>query len=170
MLEHFANNIPTTYYLSNVKLLDLEYPVISKPIFSTNGVGIKIYYTPEDFSKCINKHIVQKFIEDEYEYGAFMLCTCGKIINHRIIKFKYSKYHIKKKNFPSNYTNVTNIKIELFEQIIQKLNYSGGINIDFKIDESNGNAHIYIFEINPIFGGSAFSNNFIYDLLSILET
>lgn len=167
MLEHFTTNIPTTYYLSNVKLLDLEYPVVSKPIFSTNGKGIEIFYTPDDFLRCKNKFIVQKFIEDNYEYGAFMLCVNGKIINYKIIKFRFNKYHIKKHNFPSNYENVTNIKIELFEQIIEKLNYSGGINIDFKIDESNDNTHIYIFEINPRFGGSAFSNNFICDLLSI---
>ena len=46
-----------------------------------------------------------------------------------------------------------------------KLNYTGGLNFDFKFDELT--KKIYIFEINPRFGGSAFTNNFIYELLCI---
>ena len=45
------------------------------------------------------------------------------------------------------------------------INYTGGLCINFKYDENNNN--IYIFEINPRFGGSAFTNNFIYELLCI---
>jgi carbamoylphosphate synthase large subunit len=165
MLENFQDYIPTVYYLNNEKLLDVEYPIISKPIYSTNGANMKIYYNNNGFKKCKEKIIIQKFIEDEYEYGAYMLCINGKIINYKIIKFKYKKYTIKKNNFPKNYENVSNIEIQNFEPIIMKLNYTGGLNFDFKFDELT--KKIYIFEINPRFGGSAFTNNFIYELLCI---
>ena len=126
---------------------------------------MKIYYNNNEFTKCKEKIIIQKFIEDEYEYGAYILCINGKIINYKIIKFKYKKYTIKKINFPKNYENVFNIEIQKFEPIIIKLNYTGGMNIDFKFNDLT--KKIDIFEINPRFGGSAFTNNFIYELLCI---
>jgi len=126
---------------------------------------MKIYYNSSEFLQCKNKIIIQKFIEDQYEYGAYMLCINGKIINWKIIKFRYPKFTIKKDLFPKNYENVENIEIQLFEPIITKLNYTGGLCINFKFNESTNK--IDIFEINPRFGGSAFSNNFIYELLCI---
>ena len=87
------------------------------------------------------------------------------IINWKIIRFRYKKFNIKKNNFPKNYENIENFQIQLFEKIINKLNYTGGLNIDFKFNDSTN--HIDIFEINPRFGGSAFTNNFIYELLCI---
>jgi predicted ATP-grasp superfamily ATP-dependent carboligase len=90
----------------------------------------------------------------------------GVIITQQIIRFKYKKNHIKNSNFPKNYELVKNLNTDIFKHIISKLNYSGGVCIDFKVDEVNNN-HIYIFEINPRFGGSAFTNNFIYKLLCI---
>ena len=165
MLEHFIDYIPNIYYLNNVELLDIEYPIISKPIYSTNGKNMKIYHNNNEFLQCKSKIIIQQYIEDEYEYGAFMLCIHGKIINWKIIKFKYQKYTIKTNHFPKNYENVENIGIHIFEAIMMKLNYTGGVNIDFKFNPSTN--RIYIFEINPRFGGSAFSNNFFYDLICI---
>jgi carbamoylphosphate synthase large subunit len=49
MLENFTDYIPTTYYLDNKKLLDIEYPVISKPIYSVNGNLMKIFHNEKDF-------------------------------------------------------------------------------------------------------------------------
>lgn len=167
MLENFNEYIPNVYYLDNIKLLDNEYPVISKPIYSTNGANMKIYHNENEFINCKDKIIIQKFIEEVFEYGAYMLCINGKIINWKIIRFKYPKYTIKKYNFPKEYENIKNFDIQLFEKIILKLNYTGGMCVDFKFDVSTNN--IYIFEINPRFGGSAFTNNFIYELLCIKE-
>ena len=42
MLENFKEYIPKVYYLDNVKLSDIEYPVIFKPEYSTNGLKMKI--------------------------------------------------------------------------------------------------------------------------------
>ena len=164
MLKNFKEYIPTVYYLDNIKLQDIKYPVISKPTFSINGMGMKIYYNEQDFNKA-SKVIVQKFIEDEYEYGAYILCIDGEIINWKVIRFKYEKYNIKTGNFPENYEDIKNFKINLFEPIIKKINYTGGMCINFKFDKDM--KKLYIFEINPRFGGSAFSHNFIYDLLCI---
>jgi len=165
MLQHFSKYIPDVYYLNNKKLKDIEYPAISKPIYSKNGTNIVIIYDYDDFLHLNNMLIIQKFIEDEYEYGAYILCIDGIIINYKIIRSKYKKYKIKKTNFPENYENVENFNINIFENIFNKLNYSGGICINFKFNDFTND--LYIFEINPRFGGSAFEHNFIYELLCI---
>jgi carbamoylphosphate synthase large subunit len=72
-------------------------------------------------------------------------------LNWKIIRFKYTKYNIKNKNFPNNYENVENFDIKIFENIINRLNYSGGLCVDFKFDRCSNK--LYIFEMNPRFGG-----------------
>lgn len=166
MLQYFPEYIPEIYYLNNVKLKNIQYPSISKPMYSTNGSNMIILYDDNDFIKLNNHNNIQKFIDYEYEYGAYMLCIDGLIVTQKIIRFKYEKNYIKKGNFPKNYENVENLNTDIFKNIISKLNYSGGLCINFKVDDLTNN--IYIFEINPRFGGSAFAHNFIYELLCIL--
>lgn len=165
MLKNYIEYIPEVYYLNNIKLKDIEYPAIYKPVYSVSGVGIVIIHDENDLSKLKNKNNIQKFIEDEYEYAAYMLCIDGIIINWKIIRFRFKKYNIKKSTFPRNYENIEIFDISIFSEIICKLNYTGGMCINFKFDELNNK--LYIFEINPRFGGSAFTCNFIYELLCI---
>ena len=165
MMKPFNEFLPTVYYLDNKKIKDIEYPVISKPIYSVCGKNMKIYKNDTEFSECKEKIIIQKFITDPYEYSAFLLCIDGKIKTWKIIRFKYEKYNIKNSNFPKNYENVTDFDIKLFKKVFKKLKYTGGMNIDFKYDTTT--KKIDIFELNPRFGGSAFTNNFIYELLCI---
>jgi carbamoylphosphate synthase large subunit len=165
MLKNYIQYIPDVYYLNNIKQKkDIEYPAISKPIYSTNGLNMKIILNNDDFLKLNDNNNIQKYIENEYEYAAYLLCVDGIIVNWKIIRFKYKKYNIKKNNFPKNYENIKNFNLEIFKNIAYDLNYSGGMCINFKINNSDD---IYIFEINPRFGGSAFTLNFIYELLCI---
>lgn len=164
MMNEFDDMIPKVYYLENIKLEEnIEFPLISKPIYSTNGINMVIIYDFIQLNKHADKLILQKYIDLIYEYSAFFICIAGKIINYKILKKKYPKYHIKKTNFV-DYDVITNFPIELLEKITNKINYTGGGNIDFKFDNNN---NIYIFEFNPRFGGSAFTNEFIYELLCI---
>jgi len=165
MLNKYIEYIPDIYYLDGIKLKNIEYPAIYKPIYSANGKNMHIIYNNADFLKLRNRGSIQKFIEDTYEYAAFMLCIDGDIINYNIIRHNYSEYHIKKTNFPDNYEHVNNFDITIFKNIISDLNYSGGTCIDFKFNKENNK--LYIFEINPRFGGSAFTCNFIDELLCI---
>ena len=165
MLKNYFQYIPEIYYLEDIKLKDIEYPAIYKPKYSKSGIGVFIIHNEDYFLTIKDYNNIQKFIEDEYEYAAFMLCIDGFIINWKIIRFKYKKYNIKCTNFPKNYENIVDFDINIFENIIYKLNYSGGVCIDFKFNDLNNKLNI--FEINPRFGGSAFECNFIYDLLCI---
>ena len=159
MLKNYNKNIPDIYYLNNIKINEIKYPAICKPIYSTNAKNMFIIYNDNDFLIYKNKNQnicnnIQQFIDYEYEYGAYMLCIDGLIKTKKIIRYKYSKYNIKKTNFPKDYENIENLNIDIFINIILELNYSGGLCINFKINELNN--QIYIFEINPRFGGYAF--------------
>jgi len=165
MLKNYIEYTPDVYYLNDIKLKDIDYPAISKPIYSFMGKNMTILYNNKDLLKIKKYNNIQKFIDDEYEYGAYFLCVDGIILTQKIICFKYKKYTIKKQNFPKESESVENFNVDIFKNIIRELNYSGGACINFKIDKLNNK--LYIFEINPRFGGSAFSNNFIYELLCI---
>lgn len=174
MCVNFPNYIPKVYYLEgkrysdkNDKSFALEFPLISKPINSTNGIGMIVYKDAETFSKSkpFNRIIIQKFITKRNEYAAHILCENGKILNWKITIQKYPKFNIKKNNFPPNCIYDKNFPIKIFEPIIKKLNYSGGMCIDFKYSQNKKKS--YIFEINPRFGGTAFTNNFINELLCV---
>jgi carbamoylphosphate synthase large subunit len=167
MLNNFVDFIPNIYYLDEIKIKDIQYPAIYKPMYSTNGINMSILFNYNDFLNLKNKNNIQQYITDKYEYGAYMLCIDGIIINYKIIRQPFNDFNIKKNNFSKNYENVDFFDISIFQQIISKLNYSGGINFDFKFNVITNK--LYIFEINPRFGGSAFSTNFIYELLCIIE-
>lgn len=165
MLKEFENFIPKVYYLkNNIIEKNILFPLISKPIFSTNGLNMRIIKNNNELNMCKNKMIIQEYIDFDYEYSAFFLCIEGKIINIKILKKIFPKYHIKKSNFV-DYIEVNDFPIEILEELTIKLKYTGGGNIDFKYNETN--KKIYIFEFNPRFGGSAFTNDFIYELLCI---
>jgi carbamoylphosphate synthase large subunit len=165
MLEKFSKYIPDVYYLNNNKIKDIEYPAVLKPRYSINGDGVVIVYDEAQFLKLPHHDIIQKFIEDEYEYAAYMLCMDGVILTCKIIRHKFKKFNIKTEHFPIDYENVDGFDIDIFKKIIDELKYSGGTCINFKFNSLTNELHI--FEINPRFGGSAFTRNFIYELLCI---
>lgn len=168
MLAHFPDYIPPTYYLDNILINEnIEFPVIYKPMYSLNGSNMRIYQHEIQlrFSN-IKKTIIQKFITHPVEYAAYLLCVDGNIINCKIISHSYPKNTIKKSNFPPSYKTVENKHIvDIFAKIVLKLNYNGGMCINFKFNEET--RKIDIFEINPRFGGSAFTHNFIKELITI---
>jgi len=126
MLNYHPNYIPDIYYLDGIKIKDIKYPAIYKPMYSTSGSGIKIIYGESDLLQLPNYNNIQKFIEDEYEYGAHMLCIDGEIVKYKIMRYKYDKYTIKTANFPKNYENVNDFDISVFKDILKTLQYSGG--------------------------------------------
>jgi predicted ATP-grasp superfamily ATP-dependent carboligase len=167
MLSFFRKAIPPVYFLENVQISkSMQYPVISKTLpYSESGKGMFLYHAKEEFFSSTNekqRSLVQKYISHPYEYGAFMLCNCGEILTWKIIRYKYPPNIIKTQLFPPDYEEVA-VLPPIFGDIVRKLQYSGGINFDFKMD----GIKVYIFEINPRFGGSAFSLDFIGNLLSI---
>lgn len=173
MLEHYPENIPDVYYLKNVELKPICYPAIYKPERSVSATGIVLVHNINDLDSLENRCIIQKFINDRYEYGAYALCVDGKALRWKIIRYAFEEFNIKKTVFPTNYENVENFDVGLFDSIVSKINYTGGICINFKyvqvLEPSPDENKIYVFEINPRFGGSAFYCGFFSELIEPLS-
>lgn len=167
MINNFPDNIPETYVLNKKEIkcpLQKNGYFISKPRVSASGAGIKLY---NDYNKINikNAHIIQKYVNSEYEYSGFFFILNKKIVNWKILKQKYPDNHIKKHRFTDDCEIVENFDLSLFNNIFFSVGYVGAANVDFKIE----NNIIKIFEINPRFGGSALSRGFIYDLICFEE-
>ena len=142
MLCNFNFLIPKIYYLDGVELSPIVYPVISKRLYGSDN---RIYFT----GRVMEKYLVQQYV-DGIVYGAYLLCIYGRTVNWKVVK---------NGNVDPGSNNLT--FISLFEPIIKKLNYTGGLHIDFRSTDK-----IYILKINPRFGDSAFTDNFFYDLVN----
>jgi carbamoylphosphate synthase large subunit len=164
MIEYYANNIPKNYRLNNINIDDdINFPVIVKPNISCCGKNMMLCQDFHQLEKYEGSDIVQEFILDSYEYAANMFCDSGVIINYKITRQKYDEHHIKKTLFdPSKCEHVYDFDMTLFKDIIKHFNYSGGCCVDFKIQ----NDVVKIFEINPRFGGSAFTLKLFEDLIT----
>ena len=118
MYENFYNLIPHIYFLDNKQIEpNIVFPMISKPMYSTGGVSMKILISKRELNMCKNKIIIQKYIENPCEYSAYIICKDGKIINHKVICEQYDKQYIKKQNF-KNYITPFSLKIGTLNYLV----------------------------------------------------
>ncbi len=92
-----------------------------------------------------------------------MLCLDGDICRHVTIRQQFPPNHIKKHNFDKTNERVDDFDMAPFANIMKALQYTGGACVNFKWD----GLKLDIFEINPRFGGSAFTNQFLEELLPL---
>ena len=99
MLKNYIDYIPDIYYLNNNKLKDIEYPAIYKPIYSTNGLNMVIIYNHHELPRLRNYNNIQKFIEDEYEYSAYMFMYRWSNYKQKSNTIQIYKTYYKKNKF-----------------------------------------------------------------------
>jgi predicted ATP-grasp superfamily ATP-dependent carboligase len=165
MMENFSKYIPKviycninnkTKYISNL-VSDI---MIQKENIGCAGKNIKII-TKKIFLNIKDAILEQKNIIISEYITHNILYTCHLlIINKKIIDKIYFYKNIQENTIYlgqlKNYKTCDTIKCDdtIFETILNKINYSGFVCIDFIIN----NNKICIFEINPRFGGSLVFN------------
>lgn len=169
MMTHYPEMLPSVYYLEEERIGNdpIDFPVIVKPMYSVSGGNMRVCMNAAELDAC-PRTLVQRYIADEYEYGAFLMCIDGRIEKSWILGFpfqRYHPYHIKCTNFPSmSYVIRNKGLLARFAPIVKHLQYTGGMCINFKWNPDLGK--VWIFEINPRLGGSAFELGFLRHLLS----
>jgi carbamoylphosphate synthase large subunit len=165
MMKQYVDYIPKIFCLNN-KMIDKNicYPVIIKPNVSVCGKNMHICRNKNEFSKYRLRKIdiLQQFTINEVEYVAQLFCINGNIINHKIARQKYDLYNIKSTPYDASCEYDDDFDMTVISDIIKQLNYSGGCCINFKMQ----NDTIQIFEMNPRFGGSAFSLRLFEELIT----
>lgn len=158
--KYFIDNnlqqyIPETYVIKSPSInyyKEIKYPSIQKSNIGYGGCNIFILHSDKDIKK-LDDYIIQEYIIDNNEYACHFICMEGKIIFHKILKEIHNKeFYIQRG--PMNDFEIIDFDISGFEFIFKKINYTGAGCINFKYI----NNQIYIFEVNPRFGGTLILN------------
>ena len=167
--NNFGHMIPETYISKyknhTIHFNKLKYPAILKKNISHAGKDIFILKTEEEMLQINLKYeyIIQEYIIEKNEFNAHLFCFKGKIYYYLFNTFSVdNKFYILKGSI-TNYSLV-DIEIKYFEELIRKMNFTGPLNINFKIEDYK----IKILEINPRFGGSFVYSCFLQDLFYFL--
>lgn len=173
--EYFLNNnlekyIPITYqinYDNNIYNKNIIYPVIMKSIIGLGGDDVYILHNNQDYIRTFNilkkNFVVQEYLIDDVEYVGHLFYINGKLIYSVFFKIINENIYYVRKG-PSKKYLIVDFDILLFNDIFEKINYSGPANINFKYIDNK----IKIFEVNPRFGGSIVKSNLLYDLFNVL--
>ena len=120
----------------------------------------------------LGKYVIQDYIINPIEDVTYIVFKDGNILEHVSYKYNYnSNNYIKRAIYNSDHDKITKIVLEqkyldVFKDILCKLNYFGVCNFNYKID--NGN--IKIFEINPRLGGTLMLEKKREDLVMLLNS
>ena len=122
-----------------------------------------IIYNNDEY-ECVkdnyNDYIIQEYIIGDTEYTGDFICNNGYIIGSMIFKQKYSQNIFIKNSSMDNF-EIVELNLDVFKIILEKINYTGICNIDFKLIDNK----IYIFEINPRCGGTIILSDNLFKLL-----
>lgn len=146
----------TTFDLSSSSVADIDpsvFPALLKPIRGSSGTGIKKAKNRENLDIILEGLNSRNYILQEYIPGQKIICNLlakdGNIQAMNIQEGLESR----------NYSFSTAIKFienesvsKLTHQLIHETNYSGLANIDFQLDERDGQAKLIDF--NPRFWSS----------------
>lgn len=147
----------------------IKFPVVLKRTDLNASQGIKIIFSNEELIKSLSEDmwweeefIIQEFIKNDYDYVWHAVYKNG--IRLWEITFKYTKQNSLVLRDSSTEVKRTKIDsdseaLNIFDQILFKMNFSGPCNIDFSYLSSD----LKIFEINPRLGGSLMEkDNLVY--------
>ena len=162
-LEEGNFNHPATVVVDSINKADvnwdrLTFPVLAKPVLGTGGRGIQRYETLEDLLYFLtndsNELVIQSYIE-----GSDLVCNAF-CLNGEVLAFTCQKpYGPKDSAFvpAANHEFVSNPSaFKLMVDVAKKMNWNGTINIDLRVNESDGK--LLLLEVNPRFWWSVYSS------------
>ena len=142
------------------ELSKIKFPVVLKRTDLNASQGIKIIFSNEELIKSLSEDmwreeefIIQEFVKNNCDYVWHAVYKNG--IRLWEITFIYTKQNSLVLRDSCTEVECTKIDsdseaLNIFDQILFKMNFSGPCNIDFSYISSD----LKIFEINPRFGGS----------------
>ena len=144
---------------TDIKSLDLSYPILLKPRIGAGGIGIEFIDSEarllnvlenEDGEKYCGKYIIQEYAEGE-DIDMSVLCLDGEILAYTI------QQPIKKEKSSFSFGKVIELKndagiYDLGKTLFSSLNWSGVAHVDFIHDEKTGLTNMIDF--NPRYWGT----------------
>ncbi|MCB9249810.1 MAG: ATP-grasp domain-containing protein [Ignavibacteriales bacterium] len=150
---------PITINYKNVDLkkdtLDLQFPVLVKPIKGLFGKGIKLFDNYIELKSYLNncknleKYILQSFING-FDIDCSVLCKEGEILQYTIQKEISTSNRRFGPPAAVEFLHDENV-YKVVKELIKKLNWSGVAHIDLRYDTIDN--EVKIIEVNPRFLG-----------------
>lgn len=143
-------NIPVPEAYSKGKPL---FPLIAKPRFGSASQGIRIIDNPRDFRDVTNvaeRYLIQKYISRREEYTVDCFISNDSQI---ICTVPRRRLEIIGGEVSRTITVLRNDIIDLSRKVIEQLNLTGAITLQFISDLESG--QLLLMEINPRLGGGA---------------
>lgn len=144
---------------TDIKSLDLSYPILLKPRLGAGGIGIEFIDSEvkllsvlenEEGEKYCGKYIIQEYVEGE-DIDMSVLCLNGEILAYTI------QQPIKKEKSSFSFGKLIELKDDaeiygLGNTLFSSLNWSGVAHVDFIRDEKKGLTNMIDF--NPRYWGT----------------
>ncbi|WCO02487.1 ATP-grasp domain-containing protein [Psychroserpens ponticola] len=144
------------------ELLELQFPVLLKPLHEKGGDGILKFKNQEKLDSYIHKHsdfsdlFIQEFI-DGYDIDCSVLCLNGKVLTHTIQKGNLEGHSSFAPQLGFEFLK-NDVLLSVIKQLMQALNWSGVAHIDLRYDVKTKDYKI--IEINARFWGSVEGSKF----------
>ena len=153
-----AENIATPKTLTLEELqsgLEIEYPILLKPVQGFGGYGILKFDSPEEVEipeKRRVPFIAQEFVSG-YDIGCNVICKDGEILNYTIQESLVKDVNIGPK-YRLKFIHHQKV-LDCVKAACKALNWTGVNNIDLMYSPEQD--RVWIIEMNPRFWGSTLS-------------
>lgn len=157
LAEQVGLMVPNTFILNrseDVELMNLRYPVITKPYRSSKGCksDIHICYSQYDLSNVITKtcgcntYIIQEFIDEDFELDTLGVRTeKGIVWGGAVRKYRHNPWIVEAGAFAQLYSVETyNIPKAEVELLLDRIGYFGLFSVEFL----HKNGMNYFMEVN----------------------
>lgn len=164
-----VNNLPHPRFnyldrlsLNSKKELDLQFPILIKPLHEKGGDGILKFNSQSKLDNYLKKHsdlnevFVQEYI-DGYDIDCSVLCLNGKILVYTIQRGNLLGHNMFAPQLGFKFVKNQNV-LNVVKQLMLKLNWSGIAHIDLRYDKKAND--FKVIEVNARFWGSIEGSKF----------
>lgn len=154
---------------------EVIYPAVIKSPIGAGGSSVRLVKNITELKNFVSSQelnladlVIQEFIPGVDEYVAHFVSKNGEVLYEKYYSFKLQQstsIRTAETTQRSSMIELSKNYSQIFHSILKAIQYSGPINIDFKIQ----NAKIRIFEMNPRLGGSLMVEQNQADLVACLK-
>lgn len=151
----------------------ISYPCVIKRTNLNASVGVRVIQSSDELRAVEQQepwkgeqYILQEYIAGPLEYTAHLFVKNGSVLWSVAYSFPSIPLSVRKAGFPFARVILGAQEIQIIEQFLKPVSYTGPCNVDY-IRREDG--RIAILEINPRMGGSLMRGDNVADLTTMVQ-
>ena len=183
-IEFFENKLRFAQYARRHGLLDYTpvvfdreceviYPCVIKRTDLNGSVGVRVIQSSEQLRVVEHEepwrgeqYILQEYVAAPLEYTAHLFVKNGSVLWNAVYSYQSTQLSVRRVGFPFTRARLGAQEIEIIEQFLKPVSYTGPCNVDYILREDGRMA---ILEINPRLGGSLMRTDNVSDLTMMVQ-